>query len=384
MKILINASNLVIGGGIQVGVWFITKCIDNKIDAYFAVSEKIHAELIQNNVSIDQDRIKIFKQSPARSKSSRWALLKYSASVQPDAIFTVFGPAYVNFPYIHICGFADGWLSHASFSVYKKVFKGNWFGACQLLLSSIYKAIKIRQADAWIFEAQVAADGLAKRAYLPKHNCFVVPNNCAERFTALPIVSGEFSGLHRFLYFTADYLHKGIANYLSYASELVKLAPELDFVFVITIDAQSVTAKNILEQAKPLRLERYFNFCGYVSIEHSVALLDSANIVMQTSYLETFSANYPEAMARQRPLLVSHFDFARDICQEAALYVEPDDAKQVAQSLLNLCRNEKLAQKQIEAGKQVLAELPDSDERFEAYMKIIKRIIKNRSQTCVA
>lgn len=366
-----------------MGVWFISKCIEKGVDAHYAVSPRILEELSKNEIDLDSNRVRVFEHSPARSKQARFDLIEYERSLMPGAVFTVFGPAYVNFVKPHICGFADGWLSHSTWTVYKKVFKGNWLVACQLFATSVYKAIKIRQANAWVFEANVAADGLAKRAMLPRDDCFVIPNNCSDNFTRRAATEADFSGKLRFLYFTADYAHKGISNYLEYAKALVELAPELDFAFVITISETSDTAQNIMTRAKELGIAHRFNFCGYVSIDAAVTLIDSAHIIMQTSYLETFSANYPEAMSRQRPLVVSDFKFARDVCQDAACYVNPDKAKEVAESILKLCQDPDLVKKHVECGRAVLADLPNSEQRFAGYMTIIKTIAQKRSASCV-
>lgn len=374
MKLLVNTSNLVIGGGIQVGVWFIRQCIDKDLDCYFAISAAIESELSKLGVDTGTSRFKQFAHSPARVKSVREELLDYEKVVSPDAVFTVFGPAYVKFRLPHLSGFADGWLSHSDFSVFRKVFASDFLAGVKLFLTSVYKAYWIRFADAWVFEAKVAADGLAKRARLDREKCHVIANNCSDRFQRTPITEVNTQQPFILLYLTADYAHKGLLNYLHYAEEIHKLAPDFDFRFKISVSPQSPSAQIISEKAKLLGLDSFFDFCGYIPIESAVEVMDSANVVMQTSYLETFSANYPEAMSRKRALIVSNFDFAKNICQDAALYVDPDNYGQVAETVVKLATNDAMYSTLVENGERVLAELPDSDQRFKQYIDLLESL----------
>lgn len=374
MKLLVNATNLVIGGGVQVGVWFIRNCIAQQLDACFAVSPQVFKGLKSLNTALESSELELYEQSPARSKKARKRLYDYANEVEADKVFTVFGPAYVDFVQPHISGFAGGWISHADFQVLKRVYANKPVGALKLLASAVYKAWWIRKADAWIFEAEVAADGLAKRAKLERQKCYVIPNNCAEHFVSLPRTPPPTKRF-TLLYFTADYAHKGIPNYLSYARALRQTHPDFDCVFKITLDKdKSASANSLIQAAKQEQLERYFDFCGYIPIDRAVELVDSANVVMQTSYLETFSANYPEAMARGRPLIVSDFKFARDICQDAALYVNPDDAEQVADTIWQLAQQPERQNSLVQKGNKILADLPNNEQRFSRYLSLINQL----------
>ena len=374
MKILVNTSNLVIGGGIQVGVWFIRQCLEQGLDCDFALSPAVKEELEKMAVECHGERFRLFAHSPSKNSEVRKRILAYEEEVQPDVVYTVFGPAYVKFKQPHACGFADGWVSHSDLGVFRRVFATNLLSGVKLVLTSIYKAFWMRFANAWIFEAKVAADGLAKRAFINRQNCHVIANNCSDRFLDTPVIPMPETDVFSLLYLTADYPHKGLANYLHYAKALKQQAPEQAFRFVITVSPSSPSASKIMAKAKEWGLEDYFDFRGHVSIDKVVEVMDQNNCVMQTSYLETFSANYPEAMARQRPLLVSDFEFARNICQDAAVYVDPDDFEQVAKAIIGLKQDKQLQQKLVRKGTQVLNTLPNSQQRFSQYIQLLESI----------
>lgn len=369
-----NTSNLVIGGGIQVGVWFIRRCLDYQIDAIFAVSSPIFNELHQLDIS--HPSIRLFPTSPARDKQARRQLVELANTEQVNVVYTVFGPAYVNFIQPHVTGFADGWLSHSNWQSIQATYRGRWLDAAKMVLTNVYKAWAIRRADAWVCETQVAAKGLAKRARLPLEKCHVVGNNCAQAFLSTPLCTEPNTDIFSYLYLTADYPHKGVKQFLAYARELYRAHPEQKVKFIISISPSSESADWILRRAEPEGIAEYFDFCGHVPIAQAVERVDSAHVVMQMSHLETFSANYPEAMARRRALLVSDYTFSRQICKDAALYVQPSNTQAVVDAMLALKTDRALRTNLVERGAQVLQTLPSLNERFEQYLTIINRMAK--------
>jgi glycosyltransferase involved in cell wall biosynthesis len=371
VKLLVNASNLVIGGGIQVGVWFIRECMSRNVDAYFAISPQIQQELNLLEVDTNSSQFHLISNSPSRNKLARGQLRDLASSLSVDRVFTVFGPSYVKFDQPHLCGFADGWVSHSRWQNFKRAIASDVKSGISLLLTCFYKALAIRNANEWVFETQVAAQGLSRRAGLPINHCHVVANNCSSAFFQTDIKPAPEGQVFKALYLTADYPHKGIDNFLHYAQALQHKAPDKKITFTISISAESATAKWILTQAEQLGLSHYFDFCGHIPVADVVGKIDDSHLIMQMSHLETFSANYPEAMARQRPLLVSDYPFARDICKNAAVFVNPDNANEVAESILKIQSDDVLRESLIQHGTQVLAELPSLSERFDKYIKII-------------
>jgi glycosyltransferase involved in cell wall biosynthesis len=94
------------------------------------------------------------------------------------------------------------------------------------------------------------------------------------------------------------------------------------------------------------------------------------------SLLETFSANYPEAMATGRPLVATDLDFARAICGDAAVFFESRSAESAAGAILELLGSEALWYEKIESGRRVLADLPTPAERFAMYEQTIRQMLE--------
>ena len=118
-----------------------------------------------------------------------------------------------------------------------------------------------------------------------------------------------------------------------------------------------------------------------VNIINSPALYAAVDIVLQPSLLETFSANYPEAMAQRKPLVTTDLDFAHDICDDASLYYSPRSANDAAECISKLIKDKKLVCKLTDKGREILAELPTSQDKYYAYESIIKKLITDTKQS---
>jgi glycosyltransferase involved in cell wall biosynthesis len=91
------------------------------------------------------------------------------------------------------------------------------------------------------------------------------------------------------------------------------------------------------------------------------------------SYLETYSANYAEAIARKKPLLVSDFDFLREICGDSALYVHPNDYNAVARKLDYIINFPELSASLVKNGEYIQSKFLALSARFNNYIEIITK-----------
>ena len=82
-------------------------------------------------------------------------------------------------------------------------------------------------------------------------------------------------------------------------------------------------------------------------------------------------------MKMDKPILTSDLSFARDICKEAALYIDPLDKHDISNKMIDLAGNEFLRDKLIYEGRKRLVFFPDAKERAQMYLEICKRISKS-------
>ena len=101
-------------------------------------------------------------------------------------------------------------------------------------------------------------------------------------------------------------------------------------------------------------------------------LYASVDACFMPSLLETFSANYPEAMSTGRPLIASDLDFARAICGDAAKYFAATSPVAAAESIVELLHNPDEWRRLILAGRKEVAKLPTPAEKYSRYEKLIR------------
>ncbi|MGF1670524.1 MAG: glycosyltransferase, partial [Balneolaceae bacterium] len=94
--------------------------------------------------------------------------------------------------------------------------------------------------------------------------------------------------------------------------------------------------------------------------------------------LECFSASYAEAMAMEKPILTSDLGFARTVCEDAALYFNPVDAKDISEKIRDLVKNRPLQQQLAVNGKKRLSDFSDAEDRAIKYLEICKQLVDER------
>ncbi len=182
MLVLLNCSTLFKGGGVQAAVSFIRTALQQKDDIKwnFVLSRRVFDELQGFDLAKELSDVSVVEVSPARNSRSRDALRRLEKEINPDVVFTFFGPAYVSFSKPHLCGVADGWVTHGGYWAWKTM-RGIKDVSRSICLVA-YKAYMYRKADAWVTEAMIAKKGLARRLCIAERRIGIVPNNCGEHY----------------------------------------------------------------------------------------------------------------------------------------------------------------------------------------------------------
>lgn len=380
-KVLLNATTLPTGGVIQACVSFINMSLElsNDIEWIYVVSSKVKFELDYFDTAINDKKLIVFDESPAKSYSSRRKLFNLAEELAPDAIFTFFGPAYVKFKQPHLCGVADGWVTHSTWIAYQSI-RSN-LDKLKIFLRCVYSGYWFRYADKWVTEADCSKNGLIKRVRVPQKDVYVVRNTCASHYTQMneKKYDTEINGAISILTLSSYYPHKNL-EIIPYIAKELTLMGYCDFQFIITINKGSPEETELFDECNRLKVSGCLLNLGPVNIIDGPALYDAVDIVLQSSLLESFSANYPEAMARKKPIVATDLAFVHDICQDAAMYYPPKNAKAAAKCISKLISDQALVHKLTEKGSKVLANLPTSRVKYFAYEAIIKDLLANAKQ----
>ena len=376
MRIMVNTTTLNKGGALQASVSFILEALnaEDNIDWHFVMSRESYNELARFNINADGLNISILEQTPARKRKSRKLLLAVEKKIAPDAIFTFFGPAYVKFSSRHLCGVADGWVTHSNRLAFSQL---SFIKKIEFALRIARKAYWYRKADEWVVEAEPARKGLAKRYLVPKEKIFVVPNNCGGHYwnnnepCRFP-VRGETL---RILCFSASYPHKNLDILPFTAYEIRKKRQDLSFEFVITLPVDSEDYRKIMIKSEELGVTEHIVNIGVIAVIDGPDIYRKCHMVFVPTLLESFSANYPEAMAMSRPIVTPDLPFSRDICREAAIFYEAKKPVAAAEAILTLVDNKTIWESIAANGVRVLQQLPTPRQKYEKYLEILRGLI---------
>lgn len=375
MKILINTSNLYVGGGVQVALSFIKELQEIKTDNayYLFCSPVIYRQLSDNT----EDRIKIYLIEKSSSSILHRTqvnnkLWKLEEQIKPDIVFSLFGPTYWKPKAKHVMGFALPWITHPQSIAYRRL---SIYKAVKKKMERLYKIYYLkRDADYYMVQTNDTKDGLHNYVNVDLEKIFVVGNTYDSSYDKIENKTIELSSKSenefRLITITHYYPHKNL--------EIIKeVLPYLEnekknYTFYITIDPDKYQEifkgyeKNIIN-------------IGTLPVNACPCVYEQCDALFHPTILECFSASYPEAMKMKKPILTSDLSFAKDICQDAALYFDPLDPKDIADKIIKLAEDKQLQDKLIDKGTKRLKSFETAKSRAEKYLEICEKIVEKNN-----
>ena len=376
MKILINTSNLYVGGGVQVALSFINELKKiNKSHIYYIFLSRVIDKELNKSAFPENFHFFLIENSPAPLMTRKKVVKKLATleeQIEPDVVFTIFGPSYWRPKARHIVGFADGWVYNPSSVVYKKLpMLKRW----KMQLRSHYKSYHLKKdSDYLVVETNDAKIKLATVTRIDKNTIFVVGNTYSTIFDDKQYISKDNKNYiylpkkekneFRFIYIAHNHPNKNIAI----INEIIPLLDKnLNIKFVLTIDEISY------HSLFPNQPKQIINI-GPVSQKSCPSIYEQCDALFAPTLLETFSAVYPEAMKMRKPILTSNYSFAKDICQDAALYFEPLKPKEIAEKIVKFIHNKKLQEELVAKGEERLKTFETARSRAVKYLEILEQI----------
>ncbi len=98
----------------------------------------------------------------------------------------------------------------------------------------------------------------------------------------------------------------------------------------------------------------------------------SAHALIQPTLLETFGRTYIEAMHYGLPILTSDRDFARCVCQDAAIYFDPLNPESVARTCARIMEDESLRLRLVRNGQRLVSQLPSWEDIASRYVDLLE------------
>ena len=375
MKIIINTTNLRWGGGIQsasslLNEWNLNDYLNHEF--YVFLSPAVQKELAE--VSFHSNfHFFNFNGSPASLKHRKQINEKLDLleqEIAPDIVYTIFGPAYWQPKNFHVEGFALGWITNPESIAYRKLPLLNRF---KKKLENRYKILHLkREADHYIVETNDVKEKLSKVLKISREKITVIGNTYNTFFDnpefphlALP---PKKDGVFRMITISHFYVHKNL-------DILQKVIPilnksNLKFEFVLTIDDNNFR-KHFSE------FKEYIINVGPVDSKYCPSLYQQSDALFLPTLLESFTASYPEAIRMGLPILTSNYSFAREICQDAALYFDPLNPNDIAQKIILLASDSKIKDDLVRRGKRILKAFETPESRAKKTLALLETI-KNR------
>lgn len=324
LRMLINASNLHVGGGVQVATSYIFELsrLEDLANKFSVIaSTEVTESLMELNTRTDA--FNEFQTINTYGLNIR-SLLYLRGLRDYDVVFTIFGPLYMLRPsFVSIVGFAQGWIiypgndSYNDLTVVRKLFSR---------LKYYVQGFFFRQSSVIVAELDHVRDGLVRELKIPKGRVKIVRNCVSQVFhdsvNWRPVsIPGEDECL-RIGFVGRNYPHKN-----------TKIFPEVQRLLNEKYGIRSKFYVTFTDDEWIGAGEDFRNCCynvGVLSVPQCPSFYESMDAVIFPSMLECFSATPLEAMIMRKPLFASNMNFNRDICLDYAFYFDPHSAESAA------------------------------------------------------
>lgn len=376
MKWLLNASNLHVGGGVQVATSFIdelSRIAKPAQNISLLVSDEVDGNLVR--IGCDTTHFasyEVFNTYGLSSVRASWQG-KFSGY---DLVFTVFGPAYFLFqPFFSVVGFAQAWIIYPdNDAALKASFLNRYKYRFKYWLQSLF----FRRADRLIVEAMHVKNGLVSQGFSAGHKISVVPN-C---ISSLYFDSAKWSPLRREVaassalrigYVGRDYMHKNLGG-LPDVRRALRECYQLDVEFYVTFSDAEWQARSDLFRTE-------INNVGVLEVSECPSFYQSLDAVIFPSLVECFSATPLEAMVMAKPVFASDRDFIRDICGDLVSYFDPHDINDIARVIASyFALDSQTRAAGLLAAQEHAAGFSSAQGRAQSYLEIIEDLLSGRKE----
>ena len=370
MNILINATNIKKGGGIQVTD---SICRELHLFPQHQFTVVLSNSLRGTGDAIERDsNVSVYYYDIVGS--ARKLLLgrdKYLDDLEDkhgiEAVLTIFGPSLWKPKCEHLCGFARAQMVIKESPFYTRMNKRTLF--LQRLRYGIREKAFKKCADYFYTENPYISERLEKQWRDKK--VFTVTNYYNQVFDHPEQWKdkklSDFDGI-TLLTIATPYAHKNLVIAADVARILRQQYPYFCFRFVMSNKPDEFPADIS-------GIEDCFEFIGRVDISECPSLYQQCDIVFQPTLLECFTAAYPEAMRMERPIVTTDLVFAKGLCGEAAEYYSAIDPQACADAIFRVATNKDLRKCLVKKGKDQLKVFDNYELRAEKLIKIIESLV---------
>lgn len=370
MKLIINTATLRFGGAIQVALSFIQECRqlpNNEYNVFLGsgVGKSLRKEEFPANFHFYDFDFGPVSLRKIHGIASRLSALE--AKIQPDCVVTTSGPSYWRPKAPHLMGY------NLPLYIYPE--------SPYLKNMPLPKHVRLwlkRKLHFWFFRRDanaffVQTDDVNQRVRkaFGNENVFTISNTHNGFYINQKTFPDKLPSRQeeevRLLTLTAYYAHKNIEIIPELVREMKKRGHD-NIQFVLTIDQANYNKIFANE------FEKEVVTLGPVKPEECPSLYNECDIMFLPTLAECFSASYPEAMVMEKPIITTDLGFARNICQDAALYYEPMNPTAAADAIEKLLADMTLWKSLVKNGKKRLSNFDTSAKRAGKILDICRQL----------
>jgi len=360
MKIFINTGSTFKGGAVQAANSYIHEFRNFKEHEYIVVLGQLLAKLVDPKDFPSNFTFYYLDYRPATRvfslKDQAADLKKWEQKHQPDIVISLGGPAYWRPKAHHIVRYA---LPHYIYPEspflkqlplvkrYKRKLKG-------MVLRRFFR----KEADSFIVQTDDVNKRLRK--WLKKDDVYTITNTASRYYyefeSGIERLPAKEDGEIRLVLLSAHYPHKNF-EIINAVSDLLDQANYDKIKFVVTLPEEDF--KGVFSESA---MKRVYNV-GALKPSECPALYAECDFVFLPTLLECFSATYVEGMIMKKPILTSDLPFATCICEDAAVFFDPIDAKDIFNKLTTILNSPKKQKELIEKGQARLKYFKTAEER---------------------
>lgn len=379
MKLIINASTLSASGATQVSTSFIYECLKFPENDYHILTSPTVEQQINKSDFPAHFHFYSIPNHPLygwKGFESRKLIRKLAEDIHPDVVFSVFGPSWWTPKVPHLQGYAYPYYVYPESPVYEKL------SFIQKVKIDFFKAIHLKfldkNGDHYVSETDDVSRRFENIMKKPNKKYYTVTNTVNNFFIEYKknkvinknILPEKKENEFRFLSLCTYHFHKNLNILNEVIPILNKELPHNQIKFIFTISAEDFEM-HFKEEAKKSIIN-----IGRVPVKDCPQLYEESDALFLPTLLECFSANYPEAMLMERPILTSNLSFATEVCGNAAKYFDPISPRDIVSSIIELVSNKELQAELVKNGKEKLNDFDDSYTRAKKYLDICKNIVE--------
>lgn len=373
MRLIINAASIYKGGAEQVALSFIHECRKYPENEYHVVLRSNLDDQIDRGSFSDNFKFYLVSKRPASSLINFIRVLRWfrnlEKSILPDCVISTGGHGYWR-PDAPIAG---------GFNIPHYIYpESPYFGLLSWRKRMFWKVKRkahlffYNRLDAIFVQTDDVKDRLSRvlstsapiyKVSNTVNSCFLSNEKMKDKLPA------KEAGEVRLLTVSSYYPHKN----LDIIKPVVRLLEEKglkSFRFVLTLPREKF---DLLFSEMG---DSVINV-GPVRIDECPSLYQECDFMFLPTLLECFSASYAEAMAMRKPILTSDMSFAHTVCQDAAIYFDPLDPKDIAEKIIAL-QNDGEKQEQLKnRGEEILQGYSFAEQRAESLLEICEGLCSN-------